>query len=280
MMRTIEKVFPLKPTLEGAGVHLKRGFGFFEVPQFDPFLLFDDFSNDDPRAYVEGFPWHPHRGIETVTYMLRGEVEHRDSLGNAGKIGAGDIQWMSAGSGIVHEEMPVVSEGGIQGFQLWVNLPRAKKMTMPQYQDIKAAQVPIVEQDGVVVKVIAGAYGDTKGPVSDIAGSPTYLDVSLQKEAVFSFTTNTDDTLFIYVIESSVVFKNQSEQWVSAGEIGLTSNGDELKLAAGKDGARLLVVAGTPLGEPISWRGPIVMNTDEEIKQAFTELQQGTFIKS
>ncbi len=279
MHRIIEKVIQMKPAIEGAGVRLHRGFGYYELPQFDPFLLFDDFSGEHKEDYIAGFPWHPHRGIETVTYMLEGEVKHKDSLGNEGVIGAGDLQWMSAGSGIIHEEMPQESRAGIRGFQLWVNLPAEKKMSTPQYQEVRQEHVPMLVDGGITVKVIAGEYKGTRGSVADIAGSPTYLDVALAPETAFDLSVPEEDTLFIYVIEGDVVLKSASEQWIRTHEIGLTSQGDTLTLRAGKEGARFLVVSGTPLKEPIAWHGPIVMNTQEEIQTALAELQNGTFVK-
>lgn len=278
--REVRRIVRLKPTTEGAGVHLHRGFGFGDTEDFDPFLLFDDFTAHEAGDYQAGFPWHPHRGIETVTYILKGEVAHEDSLGNKGSIGAGDIQWMSAGSGIVHQEMPVVHDGGVQGFQLWVNLPRAQKMSAPRYQGITRDEVFEVNRDKATVRVIAGSFGDVHGPVRDIAGSPTYLDISLEAGAPFSYDTKSEDALFIYVILGDVVFGDSSrENHVRAQEIALTTLGDMLSIKAGKDGARLLLVSGTPLREPIAWHGPIVMNTREELQIAFQELQDGTFIK-
>lgn len=280
MDRSIEKVFTLKPTIEGAGVRLRRGFGFFEVPQFDPFLLFDDFSGEHEEDYEAGFPWHPHRGIETVTYMLKGSVAHKDSIGNEGVIEAGDLQWMSAGSGIVHQEMPQVNPEGIMGFQLWVNLPARHKMSRPAYQEIKAAQVPMVTHEGVKVKVIAGVFNETKGPVADIAGSPLYLDIELDAESVFSVPIPVSQNAFVYTFEGDLVWSaGESEQWLRKGAIALLSSGDVLRVSAGREGARFLLVAGEPLKEPVAWRGPVVMNTDEEIAQAWHELETGTFIK-
>lgn len=278
--RTVEKIFGAKEALEGAGVRLMRGFGYHEAPQFDPFLLFDDFSNTDAEAYRAGFPTHPHRGIETVTYILSGEVRHKDSLGNAGSIRDGEIQWMTAGSGIIHEEMPAVHDGGIRGFQLWVNLPSKDKMMHPRYQEIKAPQIPIVKEDGVDVRVIAGMYKDTKGPVQDLMVSPTYLDVTLAPHTSFAFPTDAPDNYFVYVCEGSLVLREgQNETWVNMHDVGLLTKGDSFFCEAGKDAARFLVVGGTPLKEPIAWYGPIVMNTEEELKTALEELRAGTFIK-
>jgi len=283
MDRVFKKIFPAVETMEGAGVRLKRGFGGISK-EFDPFLLFDDFSGEHEEDYVRGFPGHPHRGMETVTYILEGAVHHRDSLGNEGVIGAGDIQWMSAGSGILHEEMPETTEGkeGIQGFQLWVNLPRDKKMLPPQYRDIKSSEVPVVTSDGVVTRVLGGSFGETTGPVAEVTVPVTYLDVSMESNKSFSYRVKYDDTLFIYVIEGAVVCRaegNRTEQWVRAGNTGLTQKGNTLTVKTGKSPARFLLVAGAPLNEPVAWRGPIVMNTEEEIEIAFRELQDGTFVK-
>lgn len=281
MNRMIEKVFALKPTTEGAGVRLRRGFGFFEAPQFDPFLMFDDFSGKREEDYRAGFPWHPHRGIETVTYILKGKVAHKDSIGNEGVIGAGDVQWMSAGSGIVHQEMPQIEREGIQGFQLWVNLPRAHKMSAPRYQEIKSSQIPVIDDGGATIKVIAGAYGETKGPIDAIAQSPTYLDVALAEGKTFSMPIPESCNAFIYLFAGDLVFESTStiEQWLRTGEIALLSEGDTLSIRAGVGEARFLVVSGEPVREPIAWHGPIVMNSHDEIKTALQELQDGTFIK-
>jgi redox-sensitive bicupin YhaK (pirin superfamily) len=279
-MRKIQKIYKTTPTLEGAGVHLKRGFSNREATLLDPFLLFDDFSSLDAPAYRAGFPMHPHRGIETVTYILKGEVQHKDSLGSAGSISAGDVQWMTAGGGILHEEMPVVHDEGIQGFQLWVNLPRAHKMMSPRYQEIKSGEISMVQEAGIEVRVIAGDYKGTKGPVQDLMVSPTYIDVTLDAYTHFTFPTLREDTFFVYVFEGRLAFRDdRTELWVGEGEIGLLSNDFQITCNGGKDGARFLLIGGTPLREPISWNGPIVMNTDEEIQLALAELRAGTFIK-
>jgi len=279
-MRKIEKVYRTTPVTEGAGVKLKRGFSNREAEKFDPFLLFDDFSNTDADAYKAGFPQHPHRGMETVTYILKGEVRHRDSLGNEGSIKAGEIQWMTAGNGIIHEEMPVVHEEGIQGFQLWVNIPKSHKMMAPRYQEIKSAEVPKVEEEGRVVRVISGTYAGVTGPVQDLMVSPTYLDVSLSERVPFSYKTDREDTFFVYVFEGRISLRDdRTESWLGEGDIGLLNNDFEFSCAGGKDGARFLLIGGTPLKEPISWAGPIVMNSDAEIETAFQELRDGTFIR-
>lgn len=278
-MRKIRKIFNTIPTTEGAGVRLKRGFSNQVVEMFDPFLLFDDFTNTESHHYEAGFPMHPHRGIETVTYILKGEVQHRDSIGNEGSIKEGDVQWMSAGSGILHEEMPVVHEGGVRGFQLWINMPRDRKMSAPRYQDIQKDAIPSVDGS---VRVIAGAYKDVKGPIQDEVIMPTYLDVTLPPDTQFSLDTDPEHTFFIYVFEGRLVFRethDRSEYWVKEGEIALLTNDNLLACTAGKEGARFLVIGGNPLREPIAWYGPIVMNTEEEIKTALAELQNGTFIK-
>lgn len=279
-MRKIQKIYRTTPTMEGAGVHLNRGFGYNEVKAFDPFLLFDDFSNTNPDFYKAGFPLHPHRGIETVTYILKGEVKHKDSLGNEGSIKAGEVQWMTAGSGIVHEEMPIVHEEGIQGFQLWVNIPAKDKMMYPRYQEIKSAEIQSVKEEGVEVRVIAGEYKGVKGPVQDLMVSPTYFDVTLGERVPFSFKTEREDTFFIYVFEGRLSLRDdRTESWIGTGDIGLLTHDYDLTVGGGKDGARFLLIGGTPLNESIAWHGPIVMNTDEEIKVALEDLQNGTFIK-
>lgn len=279
-MRKITKLYRTVATIEGAGVHLKRGFSNREVEAFDPFILFDDFSNTDPEAYRLGFPQHPHRGMETVTYILKGEVHHKDSLGNEGSIKAGEIQWMTAGSGIIHEEMPVVHEEGIQGFQLWVNLPQKEKMMPPRYQEIKNGEIPVVEEEGKTVRVIAGEYKGTKGPVQDLMVAPTYFDVTLGERTPFTFPTNRDETFFVYVFEGRISIRDdRTESWVGEGDIGLLTNDFEFTCSGGKDGARFLLIGGTPLNESVSWAGPIVMNTQAEIDLAFKELNEGTFIK-
>ena len=279
-MRKIEKVFAAKPALEGAGVSLNRGFGYHEVPRFDPFLLFDDFSNTEATRYQAGFPMHPHRGMETVTYILEGEVAHKDSLGNEGVIGAGDVQWMTAGSGIVHEEMPVVHEGGIRGFQLWVNLPEGHKMMPPRYQEIKRVQIPVVEHDGALVRIIAGTYNGAQGPVTDLVVSPTYFDVTLASYMPFIYPTSRDENFFIYVFEGRLSIRDdRTESWLGVGDIGLLTKDFEVKCSGGKDGARFLLIGGTPLNESVTWYGPMVMNTQEEIDTALKELRDNTFIK-
>lgn len=279
-MRKVERIYRMTPAIEGAGVHLKRGFSNQEVEKFDPFLLFDDFSNTDPQSYTAGFPSHPHRGIETVTYILKGEVQHKDSLGNAGSITEGEIQWMTAGSGIVHGEMPISHPEGIQGFQLWVNLPKSKKMMSPRYQEIKSADIPVVTEESVTIKVISGEYKGTKGPIEDLMVAPTYLDVTVGSRIPFSFPTNRDETFFVYVFEGRISLRDdRSETWVGEGDIALLTNDSQVSVSGGKDGARFLLIGGKPLKEPIAWHGPIVMNTEEEVQTALQELRNGSFIK-
>ncbi len=275
--RVVHKVFTTKEALEGAGVKLHRGFGYFELPLFDPFLLFDDFSSSEPQDYLPGFPLHPHRGIETVTYVLKGDVSHKDSIGNAGTIGPGDVQWMNAGSGIVHEEMPHGAEG-LTGFQLWVNLPQKHKMMNPQYQEIHASDIPTVSRDGARVHVIAGLFDETSGPVKDIMASPSYLDIALTPGNTLTVPVQSGDTSFLYIVEGSVVTGDAPYE---RGTIILHNRmGDTVTVTAREHGARFLFVSGTPLNEPIAWHGPIVMNTDDEIRVALYDLQNGTFIKT
>lgn len=275
--RGIKKIYKTKPTLEGAGVHLNRGFGFHEIPEFDPFLLFDDFSGEKTEDYIKGFPWHPHRGIETVTYMLHGTVEHEDSMGNKGVVGAGAVQWMTAGSGIIHKEMPRESPGGIAGFQLWVNLPAKDKMMSPRYQDILPDDIPVVEKDGVMARVIAGNYNGKEGPIRDLVVNPTYFDVTLDAVKTFSHEFPSGHTVLMYIFSGSIVGEN--DVFILSGNIVLMGDGESLTISAGENGARFLLIAGKPLGEKIAWYGPVVMNTPEELSLAFQEYENGTFIK-
>jgi redox-sensitive bicupin YhaK (pirin superfamily) len=276
--RTIKKIFTARSVIEGAGVRLKRGFGSPEqVPEFDPFLLLDNFGSDDPKDYVEGFPWHPHRGIETVTYILEGPVEHQDSIGNKGTIGAGDVQWMTAGSGIIHQEMPQEFDGETKGFQLWVNLPKEHKMMDPRYREIKNKDIPVFEEDGVKVKAIAGAYMNAYGPVEDLIVDTIFLDVALEPNTSFQYIVPVYYTAFLYVFEGSVKVANSD--FVEEGIVVLTEGGNSISVTAGEKGTRFLLIAGEPIGEPVAWAGPIVMNSDEEIQQAFREIHDGTFVK-
>ena len=279
-IREVEKILQSKHTLEGAGVRLRRVFGFAEVPLFDPFLLLDAFGSDNPADYLPGFPWHPHRGIETITYVLEGDVEHGDSLGNLGSIGTGDVQWMTAGSGIIHQEMPKGDKkGNMWGFQLWANLPASHKLMDPRYRDLKADQIPKVKRpSGEEIRVIAGKVDGVKGPMEEIVIDPEYLDVMLPAGVNFSHPTKFGHTVFSYVFEGTCTLGQDTA--VSSGHIALFGDGDEVRARAGDKGARFLLVSGKPLGEPVAWRGPIVMNTNDELRQAFEEYQSGTFVKT
>lgn len=296
--RRILKVIKSKPTLEGAGVHLRRAFGFGDTALFDPFLLLDDFRGYSPDQYEKGFPWHPHRGIETITYMLTGNVAHGDSLGNSGAIGAGDVQWMNSGSGIIHQEMPQGEpDGRMEGFQLWANLPRTLKMSKPNYQEVKSAQIPEVElPGGVKVRVVCGEVQGVKGPVTDVAIAPQYLDAYIPAGIKFTHPTTRGYTVFAYVYEGEGLFCNQSDPftygregsnyfdterdaWLGNHNLVVFGDGDQMEVTAGKEGVRFLLISGKPLHEPVAWYGPIVMNTEDELRTAFDELQKGTFIK-
>jgi len=280
-VREIAKTWQGRQTQDGAGVSLKRIFGYYEVKDMDPFLLLDLFGSDKPEDYIAGFPWHPHRGIETITYMLEGRVRHGDSLGNKGVIGPGDVQWMTAGSGIIHEEMPEKSEGRLAGFQLWANLPSKDKMMNPRYRDLISKDIPEVSVDNRVrVKIIAGEVNGTKGPVQDVVTNPQYLDVTIGPNGSFSHPIEEGHTAFSYIFEGNGFFTSNKENSLSSGTLVLYSNGKEVNITASNDGVRFLLVSGKPLGEPIAWRGPIVMNTDEELQQAFTEYRLGTFLKT
>ncbi len=298
-IRRIAKIFKSRPTLEGAGVHLKRAFGNAEVPQFDPFLMLDDFHSSNPEHYLPGFPWHPHRGIETITYVLEGRVAHGDSMGNSGVIDSGDVQWMTAGSGIIHQEMPQLSPTGTMwGFQFWANLPAAKKMMPPRYRDVKAADIPEVEaENGVKVRVVAGEMGGVQGPVRDIVIEPAMLDITVPPETVFSHATPSDHTIFIYVIAGEGYFDDRRDAyaydmvghgWTDVERRCLCGfettvlyerGGDSIRVTTADKPVRFLFVSGKPLHEPVAWYGPIVMNTQEELRVAFEEYTNGTFIK-
>jgi quercetin 2,3-dioxygenase len=298
-VRPVKRLVKAKPTLEGAGVRLRRAFGFGNTSDFDPFLLLDDFRNDRPEDYLAGFPWHPHRGIETITYVLAGTVEHGDSMGNAGSIGAGDVQWMTAGSGIIHQEMPKGDgDGRMHGFQLWANLPASLKMTAPRYQEVKAADIPLAtDDDGTQVRVVCGSLWGTKGPVDEVAIDPVYLDVTVPAGKRKTLPVETTRNAFAYVFSGEAKFCNASGPlavpteaagWADATppteaenrSLVLFDRGDELTVQAGADGVRFLLISGKPLAEPVAWYGPIVMNTQEQLQQAFRELDQGTFLKS
>ena len=298
-IRPVRRIAKAKPTLEGAGVHLRRAFGFDNTSDFDPFLLLDDFRNDVPEDYLAGFPWHPHRGIETITYVLAGSVEHADSIGNHGAITAGDVQWMTAGSGIIHQEMPKGDQTGrMHGFQLWANLPAALKMTKPRYQEVKALDIPVVtDDDGTQVRVVCGDFWGQVGPVNGVAAAPMYLDVSVAPGRTKALPVEATRQAFAYVFAGFGTFCNASEPLsVPTESIGrldttppasadnrslvLFDRGDELMVRAGEDGIRFLLVSGHPLHEPVAWYGPIVMNTHAQLQRAFRELEQGTFLTS
>lgn len=279
--RKIRRILQGKPTLEGAGVHLKRAFGFSEVPEFDPFLLLDDFRGDDPRYYIQGFPWHPHRGIETITYMLDGSVEHGDSIGNEGIINPGDVQWMTAGSGILHQEMPKGdNEGRMGGFQLWANLPASRKMMEPRYRDIKSEQIPEINMpNGTKIRVICGDVGGVEGSAKDIVIKPEFLDITMPENTDYLHPTEMGHTVFAYIIEGKGYF-SQEKKAAANENLVLFDNGEQITIAARREAVRFLLISGKPLGEPVAWRGPIVMNTEEELEIAFAEYRNGTFIKS
>jgi redox-sensitive bicupin YhaK (pirin superfamily) len=276
--RKIAVTLTRQSTLEGAGVHLNRVFGFREAPRLDPFLMLDDFRSDTPAHYLKGFPWHPHRGIETITYVLKGVVEHGDSLGNTGLISSGDVQWMTAGSGIIHQEMPKGdAEGAMHGFQLWANLPKAQKMMAPRYRDITADRIPAVElTNGTRVRVIAGQFNRAKGPMDDIVIDPEFLDCRLPAGETFVHATDPDYTAMIYVIGGS---GSTDDQTIVNGTLVLFEKGDRFSVRAREDGFRFLLLTGKPLGEPVAWQGPVVMNTQDELDTAFKEYREGTFIK-
>jgi redox-sensitive bicupin YhaK (pirin superfamily) len=281
-IRRVQAIIDPQSTLEGAGVKLRRSIGTREVNYLDPFLLLDDFSAHDPKDYEEGFPLHPHRGIETVTYVLSGEVHHRDTLGNSGSIGAGDIQWMTSGRGIMHEEMPQVRPEGISGFQLWVNLPAKSKMSPPRYQDVSAKKIPeIAGKDGARIRVVAGTVGDVRGAVTDIAADPVYLDVLLPPRAAYRERIARGHTAFAYVFEGRATFPGpgREEVAVTHPRLVVLGDGDEVRVTTGDQPGRFLLVSGKPLHEPIARYGPFVMNTRAEIEQALEDLRRGTFVR-
>ncbi|MCP5073626.1 MAG: pirin family protein [Rhodobacteraceae bacterium] len=298
-LRPVKSLTQATPTIEGAGVHLHRAFGFHDPTMLDPFLLFDDFRNDDPAAYAKGFPWHPHRGIETITYVLAGEVEHSDSLGNTGTLGAGDVQWMTSGSGILHQEMPQGNASGqMHGFQLWANLPSDLKMTDPRYQDVKSGEIPeIIDDDGTIIRVIIGSFWGKTGPVDGIAADPQYLDVTIPPGVKKTLPIDAYRKTFAYIFEGSGAFAAASdpsgvllEKEVMGQEVNIRDmsgnrtlvqfdTGDSISVQAGEDGMRFLLVSGRPIEEPVAWHGPVVMNTREELQQAFSDLRNGTFIR-
>lgn len=298
-VRPIKRQSAAQPTLEGAGVHLSRAFGFGDPTELDPFLLLDDFRNDDPAKYLKGFPWHPHRGIETITYILEGSVEHGDSLGNVGNLGAGDVQWMTAGSGIMHQEMPKGdAKGRMHGFQLWANLPSADKMCAPRYQDVTASDIPeVIEDDGSKARIICGDFWGQTGPVDGIAADPRYIDISIPPGLKKTIKMEVGRHAFAYIFAGSGDFAYASKptgvlvEKEFAGQehtirdmsgdrtLVVFDQGDEITVQAGPDGVRFLLVSGAPIQEPVAWHGPIVMNTQDELIQAVKELQTGDFIK-
>ena len=279
-IRSVKQVIPSQPVIEGAGVHLKRAFGFGEAPNLDPFLLLDDFHSGLPEKYVKGFPWHPHWGIETITYILHGKVEHGDSMGNKGEINSGDVQWMTAGSGIIHQEMPKVQPDKLLwGFQLWANLPASHKMMQPRYRDISSDQIPEIQlPGGAIVKVICGKVNGVHGPVTDIITDPEYLDVLLPTNTEFRHNTTPGYTVFAYVMRGFGWFDETTE--VGKENLVIFADGDEVKISAKEYPVRFLLLSGKPIKEPVAWRGPIVMNTQEELRTAFHEYQDGTFVKT
>lgn len=297
-LRPVRQILQTKATMEGAGVRLERAFGFGKTKDFDPFLLLDDFRNDNPSDYLAGFPWHPHRGIETITYVLAGSVEHGDSLGNHGVMTEGDVQWMTAGSGILHQEMPKGDpQGRMHGFQLWANLPASLKMTAPRYQDIPSSSIPeVTEDDGTRARVICGEFWGQRGPVEGVAADPNYIDISVPPLKTRRIKVETTRNAFAYVFAGSGTFRDASEPRpvlteqaaspdaapvydVQNHSLVLFDRGDELVVNAGPEGIRFLLVSGKPLEEPVAWYGPIVMNTQDELRQAMQELNEGKFIK-
>lgn len=279
-IRKIKQLWTSRSTLEGAGVRLKRAFGYREVPRLDPFLLLDDFHSDDPRDYLAGFPWHPHRGIETITYVLHGEVKHEDSLGNGGVISSGDVQWMTAGSGIIHQEMPQRTNRLLWGFQLWSNLPASHKMMAPRYQGITKQEIPTVKSNnGIQVKVICGEFEGTQGPIQDIITDPEYLDVTVSPGTKFSHPIRRGQNVFAYVIDGQGRFAPEHTQLLGAEHLVLFGDGEAVTVITEKQPVRFLLISGQPIGEPVAWNGPIVMNTEAELNLAFEEYRNGTFIK-
>jgi len=280
-IREVRVTLKSRSTMEGAGVRLKRAFGYAD-PSLDPFLLLDDFHSDNPNDYLAGFPWHPHRGIETITYMLHGQIEHGDSMDNSGVIGAGDVQWMTAGSGIIHQEMPKKNENDpvLAGFQLWANLPASHKMMDPRYRDITKEQIPeVIVNDSVRVKIICGEVNGVKGPVQDIVTDPEYLDVSIEPNSVFKHAIDNTYNVFAYVIEGEATFNPTKDEIVGTEHLVIFKEGDEVLIQTKDKSVRFLLISGKPIGEPVAWRGPIVMNSEEELRIAFDEYNKGTFIK-
>ena len=279
-IRGVNKVLKSHPTIEGAGVHLKRVFGYQQVPLLDPFLLLDHFGSDNPQDYILGFPWHPHRGIETVTYMLDGAVEHGDSIGNSGMIQSGDVQWMTAGSGIIHQEMPKVFQGMMTGFQLWVNLPAKEKMMNPRYRDVRSDTIPevTIDQD-IKIKIICGEVEGTKGPVQDIVVDTEYIDVTMPPNTKFERPFKKGYKVFAYLIDGDGYFEPNSKGSITSEHLVIFEDGENIEINSRDQDLRFLLISGKPLDEPIAWYGPIVMNTDKELELAFEEYEKGTFIK-
>ena len=279
-IRQIKTVLRSIPTMEGAGVRVNRVFGNSETDIMDPFLLLDHFGSENPEDYMKGFPWHPHRGIETITYMIEGEVKHEDSLGNAGTIETGDVQWMTAGSGIIHQEMPHRSNGRMMGFQLWANLPHSNKMMHPRYQDVKASEIPeIVTESGAKVRIICGKIDGTCGPVNEIVTDPEYMDVIVPSGKEFTHSVKKGHTVFAYVFDGNGYFDENKERLIESNHLVLFEDGEQIIVKTGEEQIRFLLVSGKPIGEPVAWYGPIVMNTHEELDTAFREYRNGTFIK-
>ncbi len=273
-------VMKSQPTMEGAGVRLKRVFGYRETELMDPFLLLDHFGSDNPDDYMKGFPWHPHRGIETITYMIEGRVKHEDSLGNAGSIESGDVQWMTAGSGIIHQEMPNRSNGMMMGFQLWANLPSSNKMMHPRYQDVKESEIPeVVTESGAKVRIICGKMDGTCGPVTEIVTDPEYMDVTVPAGKEFTHSVKKGHTVFAFVFEGNGYFDEGKERLIESNHLVLFEDGEQIVAKAEGEQLRFLLVSGMPIGEPIAWYGPIVMNNKKELDEAFSEYREGTFIK-
>ena len=281
-VRKVRLTLKSRPTLEGAGVRLKRAFGYAD-PTLDPFLLLDDFHSDNPDDYLAGFPWHPHRGIETITYMLHGRIEHGDSLGNGGVIQSGDVQWMTAGNGIIHQELPKHDKNNplLWGFQLWANLPASHKMMDPRYRDIKKEQIPEIELNGgkTKIKIICGEVQGNKGPVQDIITEPEYLDISIMPSSEFRHPIKKGHNTFAYVIQGKGYFDEKKEQLISNENLVIYKDGDEVFISTANDSVRFLLISGKPIREPVAWRGPIVMNTEKELNIAFNEYRNGTFLK-
>lgn len=278
--REIKYVAESVHAVDGAGVKLRRAFGNLQGINLDPFLLLDNFHSDDPKDYSAGFPWHPHRGIETVTYMLNGKMRHEDSLGNKGDIKGGEIQWMTAGSGIIHQEMPQQKDGLIQGFQLWVNLPKTNKMMQPRYQDIKRHEIPEVKVDNdTKIRILAGEFQSTKGPVQEVVSKPNFMDVTVNQETNFNYKVDTDDTVIIYTVDGSAYYDKTKQNLIKENNLVVFGPGDEINIETDNELSRFLLMSGKPIGEPVAWYGPMVMNTRQELIDAFEEFQNGTFIK-